>query len=592
MKILLVHPEDNPEKGPWTNLAWDHIVDIGLGGENTYERWSRQFHCPVTTLRSFRNGFDDLRHIRRMMTVGCGRLIDEYGLDWWEILSILLTEEVEAALLLQRFAATVDSNDTVHVSRPGLHADFLRWLMGDRAKAFPLRRNARKSALAHYARVFKRLSAAQSIDVFWDKYDPGYQLRGRLTRKRHPSLRPVVLLPTAYVNVSRTGIAYANTFPEESFLLVATRRSGWIKNLPPNVDAAWLSSYASMRDRSDESAEMKTRWLSLLKELQGIREFDALNRLGSLDNFPERLRHGFEVRDAWRNVFDTEPVEGVLCADDSNPYTRIPLLLGQARGLPNIACHHGALDGRYVFKRSQADVIWVKGEMEKDYLLRRCEVPAERIEIAAPVLSATCGRQRPSWQSRRPNEFRPNIVFISEPFEAGGGRAEEIYRDVLPPLADLALDTRRRLIVKLHPAESESERTCMLDRVLSCEQKGVASIVTCPLTEDLFSSAWFGVTIISTVAVECAIRGIPCFLCSWLESLPYEYAEQFIRFGVGIKLNDQSAIRKIPDYLQLHPTCEAVGENCWNTVPTERLRELLNSPYRADHEHAFEVSSK
>src|ERR1700733_9417404 len=232
MKILLIHSEDSPENGPWTNLPWDHIVDLGLGGKNTYERWSRQFRCPVTTLGSLRNGFDDFRLVRDILGLGCGRLVDDHGLDWWEIMSILLTEEVETLILLQRFAQTVAADDEVHVSRPGLHASLLQCLLGSRTKVFSLRR----SALGHYVRVVRRLSALQVIDVFWDKRDPGYQFRGRLVRHRRRSQlsAPVVLLPTAYVNVSRTAIAYANTFPQEKFLLVATRRGGWLRDLPPN----------------------------------------------------------------------------------------------------------------------------------------------------------------------------------------------------------------------------------------------------------------------------------------------------------------------------------------------------------------------
>ena len=50
----------------------------------------------------------------------------------------------------------------------------------------------------------------QLMGIFWDKYDPGYQFRAPLNGKRKPQDAPVVLLPTAYINVSRTGIAYAN----------------------------------------------------------------------------------------------------------------------------------------------------------------------------------------------------------------------------------------------------------------------------------------------------------------------------------------------------------------------------------------------
>jgi hypothetical protein len=573
MTILLIHSEDDPEKGPWANMPWDRIVDLGLGGMNCYARWSRQFHCPVTTLGSLRNGFDDFRRVRDVLGVGCGRLIDEHGLDWWEMMSLFQHEELETLILLQRFAQTIRSDDEVYVSRPGLHASLLQCLRAARINVFPLRRGAQKGGLGHYVRVFNKLSAPQMTDVFWDKYDTGYQFRGRLRGKRRPSTQPVVLLPTAYVNVSRTGVAYANTFPGENFLLVATRRSGWIQNLPKNIAAAWLSSYASVRDRGVENADIESRWQFLLNELLGVAEFEILNRLGYLDSFPRRFRHGLQVRDAWRNVLDTEPVQAVLCADDSNPYTRIPLLLARERGLPNIACHHGALDGRYLFKRSYGDVIWAKGKMEEDYLLRRCGVPRERVEIGAPALPANGnGSQPPNRQTSR-----PYLLFISEAFDAVGGRPEEFYRDILPPLADLALATGRKLIVKLHPAESKHERASILARILSPEQKGATRIVSGPLTEDLLANTWFGITILSTVAMECAIRGIPCFLCKWLEFSPYGYVEQFTRFGVGIGLNDPSEIERIPQYLQQHPVNAEVRENCWQPAAAGRLRELLSA---------------
>jgi hypothetical protein len=575
MKILLVHSEDDPEKGAWAGLHWDRVVDLGLGGVDGYSRWSRRFQCPVTTLDSLRNGFDDFRRVRDVLGKGCGRLIDEHGLDWWEIMSILLTGEVETLILLQRFAQSVGPGDEVHVSRPGLHASLLECLL-PAVSVFPLRRGPREQGLGHYIRVSNRLSAPQMIDVFWDKYDSGYQFRGRLTRKRSRSKRPVVLLPTAYISVSRTGMSYANTFPEEDFLLVSTRRSGWTQDLPRNVAAAWLSSYASVRDRSDENADFESRWRSLVSELSGVAEFEILNRLGYLDSFPRRFRHGFEVRDAWRNVLDTEPAQAVLCADDSNPYTRIPLLLACERGLPNIACHHGALDGRYLFKRSYGDVIWVKGKMEEDYLVRRCGVPREKVEIAAPALPANGNGLE---ESTSP-QLRRHIVFFSELYEAAGGRFEEIYRDVLPALADLAMANGRELVVKLHPAESKRERTRALARCLSKEQLSATRVVSGPLGEELLATTWFGITILSTVAMECAVRGIPCFLCKWLEFSSYGYVDQFIRFGVGIGLDDPDQIRRIPQYLRESAAKPGVREDCWEQAAPGRLRELVISTQR------------
>jgi len=81
MKILLIHPNDDPEKGLWASERWDRIVDLGLGGVNSYQRWTQKFKCPVTTLDSLRHGFDDFQRIRELLGLGNGRLLDECGLD-------------------------------------------------------------------------------------------------------------------------------------------------------------------------------------------------------------------------------------------------------------------------------------------------------------------------------------------------------------------------------------------------------------------------------------------------------------------------------------------------------------------------------
>jgi hypothetical protein len=572
VKILLIHPEDDLEKGAWTNLPWDQIVDLGLGGINTYERWGRRFRCPVRSLNTLRNGFDDLMQVRSLLGLGCGQLIDEQGLDWWEILSILFTEQIEAIILMQRFAETLRSEDEVYFSRPSLHASLLEHLLRGRVQVSVMNRTEQRKGIGHYLRLCRRLSPAQITDIFWDKYDPGYQFRSHFPRRRKSLKAPVVLLPSAYVNVSRTGLAYAQTFPEEKFLLMATRQSGWVENLPPNVSAARLSCYAAPQDGDGEVEKLCAMWRSLLAELLYIAEFRIMKVLGYLDDFPQKLRHALEVRDAWSNVVDTEPVQAVLCADDSNPYTRIPLLLARNRGLPNIACHHGALDGRYIFKRSHADVILAKGRMEEDYLVRS-GVLREKILIGAPATSSGAIRRDPADDGA----FRAYILFISEAYEVGNGRGEEFYRDILPPLADLAINTGRKLIVKLHPVESRNERKRILDRILSPRQESVTRMVHGSMKEELFARAWFGITVLSTVATECAMRRIPCFLCKWLEFWPADYIDQFVRFGVGIALNHPGEINKIPDYLESYISDPSVMENCWQPADVKGFSRLLAS---------------
>jgi hypothetical protein len=575
MKILLIHPEDDPEIGPWAGSHWDRIVDLGLGGKTAYQRWGRRFGCPVESLGFHRRGMEDLYRVRDLLAAGDGRFIDNYGLDWWEIMCVYPADDLDLLVLLRRFAQSISSHDELYFSRACLHAGVLR-AFGYAVQIDCSRRKMAKR-IRQYVRAVSRLSSAQLTDVICDKLDPGFQYRGRFASQPQPAASPVVLLPSAYINVSRTAVAYAKSLPQLGFLLLAVRQSARIENLPDNVVPRWLSSYASVRDRTDENADLERQWRSLAKDLIQLPEFEILHRIGSLDNFWRRCRHGLELRDAWLNVFDSEPVQAILCADDANPSTHIPMLLARERGLPNIACHHGALDGSYSLKRSYADVILAKGRMENDYLERRCKVPPENLAIAPAGLPARV------YAGRREGDrtLASHILFISEPFEATGGRAQEFYRDVLPPLADLAMSAKCKLVVKLHPAESRSERARMVERVLSPRQREVAEVVAGPMSDELLSRSWFGVTVISTVATECAIRGILCFLCRWLAPSSYGYLEQFVSFGVGIGLNDPDKIMQIPELLREYAASSEVVANCWQGAGADALISLLNSSRRS-----------
>ena len=87
------------------------------------------------------------------------------------------------------------------------------------------------------------------------------------------------------------------------------------------------------------------------------------------------LRWGIAVRDAWIRVFEEHDIVSCLSADDSNPYTRIPLLLAEQRHIPAVAVHHGALDCFMAFKELRFSDYIAKGEMERDYLERICRSP-------------------------------------------------------------------------------------------------------------------------------------------------------------------------------------------------------------------------
>jgi hypothetical protein len=486
------------------------------------------------------------------------------------LLGILVHQQLEATILLEDLAKTIASNDEVWISAPGFYSHALSEILGHEVRGFSARK--RPKGVLHYAERFRRLPFRQLIDVFWDKTDASYELRGRFQRRPRAQRNDVVLLPTAYVNVSRTGAAYASSVHDLNFLLVATRRSGWIPHLPENVSAAWLSSYATKRtsEREAEHQGLLSAWDSVRKELENVPEFKIISRSNSFAILHYYFAQGLGIRDAWLNVLESEPVKAVLCADDSNPFTLMPLLLAQLRGIRTISCHHGALDGRCMVKECHADVILAKGRMEHDYLTRLCTVPSEKVLIGAPSLT---GAAR---QSPRTTADRPFVVFFSEPYEATGGRATSVYADVLLRIAKLAAGEGRQLIIKLHPAESVKERSSIVERLLSAELRNIVRLVDEPLTPELLDKTWFGITVLSTVVMDCALRHVPCFLCKWLESSPYGYVDQFVRFGLGLPLTHPDEISDIPVHLRVFESRTHRYEDCWEEASDGLLKELFS----------------
>jgi len=88
VKILLLHPDDSPEQGPWCQQDWDRVIDLGKGGYDFYKRLACQFSCPVIPLDSLRTGLREFERVREVFESGKNRLLDGEGLDWWELTAV------------------------------------------------------------------------------------------------------------------------------------------------------------------------------------------------------------------------------------------------------------------------------------------------------------------------------------------------------------------------------------------------------------------------------------------------------------------------------------------------------------------------
>jgi hypothetical protein len=500
--------------------------------------WQERLGCPILPLDSLRRGIEDFDSIRAILQAGRNNLVDELGLDWWDLISVSIYSSLEQAVLLVRLAGEIAPTAELYTTRAGWPASGVALPLKRPLRAFSSA--SRRSRFHHYGERVRRFSLAQLTQIFLDKYDPRYRWRTRFATKRREWRRPFVLLPSAYTNVSRMAAAYASMLPEQQFLVVATRPSGTHFNPTPNVACTSLAVYAGGPEPQAEYLETLGKWRNLKQSLEHLPEMNLLLRAGMLEKFPNLLRDGIAVRNAWRNLLSREQVVAVMCGDDSNPYTRLPVLLARHQGIPTLDFHHGALDGRFILKELSSDVYLAKGEMERDYLLRICRLPADRVVLAGPA------RPRATPVHDRAEDKRSMIIFFSEPYEIAGWRTEEVYREILLPLARVAREACRKLVVKLHPFESRHERMALIKRVLPPADAALVELVGGPFTPQLVAKAWFGVTVESTTAIDCSLLGVPCFLCEWLNPSPYGYTRQYARFGVGRMVKSPEQLRDLP----------------------------------------------
>ncbi len=548
MRVFLLHPDDDFH-GSWTRQHWDSVIDLGRAPKSFYDERSAALGCPVFSVFDLAVEVEDMQVWRNLLQPGMGWVVDNFGIDWWDVIGLMLQPELQDVRLALRLAEKLRGCRTLTATRPSMTADVLRLQLGIPLQFLQqgVRERLVPSILRRSAVAAANLSFVQFRQVVYDKYDPHYRWRRKFagspaqSSKWKSKSQPVVLLPTAYSNVTKTALGYAGTLPDKKFLLVVARESAAVSPVPANVQTARLAGFATKKCDRDELQKLEICWTQMEQSLQAHPAFRLPVHLEILKQGPHWLRWGLGVRDAWLQVFETHSVVGCLSADDSNPYTRIPLLLAAERKIPAVACHHGALDCRMAHKNLRFSNYLAKGEMEHDYLERVCGVDTSRVRIGA----ASPPRENGSVWS----EQAPWITFFTEPYGADFWRVEPIYRELLPRLCAAARSSGKTVVLKLHPFETARQRRRLLARTLSEADRKLVSVTDAPLSHEIFQKTWCAVTVESTVACECASVGIPVFLCGWLRHAYSGYALQYVRFGVGRMLESPDELLRIPEML-------------------------------------------
>jgi hypothetical protein len=573
MTILLVHPDDSVEVGPWTETAWNLIVDLGWSGRHSYSQQEESFACKVLSIYDLLDHEEHRVRLRELLGVGLNHLVDGESVDWWDIFSALHYQPLEQLMLLEILAEEVPSHAEVFATRVHPATQALSLLLKRAIKIFPSDGKARfgKEGSRNWKQKFA-LRPSQLAEIAFDKWDTGYRLRRHFSRRPSALTTPAVLFPSAYGNVSRAQLAYAQMLPQRRFLLVVTRRSGRRRlPLPANVELRSLAAYAPRLSPSTERE--RVHLLGKWQQLQSDRfaphpVLGVATRLRMFDSFANFLGSSLRVRDAWREVLAKEPITAVLSADEHNPFTRLPVVLARSRTVRTVFCDHGALNMSFGIRPACSDMYLASGNMARDYMISWCGLPADKTVVGGPQKAHS---SLPS-PEQNPRDW---IVFFSEQYELSSARTQTLYSELLPELCSLARQSNRKVIVKLHPFESFRVRKAMIDKALSEEERALVEIREGPMTPDLFERAWFTVTVESSVAVESTMNGVPCFLCGWFDVSWFDYAKQFVKYSAGYWLDSPESIRQIPQLLKETTITDATRRALHTAISPERLDSIL-----------------
>jgi hypothetical protein len=567
MRVLLLHPDDDL-LGQSRGQRWDWIVDLARAPKSFYDEWTTRLGCRVSSIYDFALEIDDVQVWRDLFAVGMGRVVDRFGVDWWDVVGLSLHSDLQDIRLAARLAEKLGRTCSLTASRPSLLANAAQLHLGAPLHVLQSGIDAHlRNRMSRYRTAVRNLSFAQMRQVAHDKFDPHYRWRRNFAAPAAASLQSVILLPTAYSNVTRTSLDYARLLPDQHFLLVVARESGAPVQVPANVRVASLAAFAGERGDKNELRELEERWTELDRLLGEHPEFDLAVRLGVVKQGVQFLRRGISVRNAWNRVFETQSVVGCLSADDTNPYTRIPLILAARRELPAVACHHGALDLRMAFKVPEFSAYLAQGEMERDYLEQICGVDPRLIRVGAARKSSN---GLAVW-----NKDAPWIVFFTEPYETDLWRAEPIYREILPRLCAVARQAGKTVVLKLHPFETVAQRKRLVDAILTEEDRRLVKIISSPPASEVLRSTWCAVTVESTVACESASVGVPAFLCGWLRHSYSGYALQFARFGAGRLLEMPDDLLQIADMMKTAMPALDVGTRLSRSISKEELADVF-----------------
>src|SRR5208282_3576496 len=129
MRVLLLHPDDDFH-GSWARQHWDSVIDLGRAPKSFYGERSATLGCPVFSIFDLAVEVEDMQVWRNLLQLGMGWVVDDFGIDWWDVIGLMLQPELQDVRLALQLADKLRGCRTLTASRPSLTADVLRLQLG------------------------------------------------------------------------------------------------------------------------------------------------------------------------------------------------------------------------------------------------------------------------------------------------------------------------------------------------------------------------------------------------------------------------------------------------------------------------------
>ena len=233
MRVLLLHPDDDFH-GSWTRQHWDSVIDLGRAPKSFYDERSAALGCPVFSIFDLAIEVEDMQIWRHLFQPGMGRVVDRFGIDWWDVISHSAAAGI-AGCAARASVGRKAQRMPYASGKPavGDGRSFAVAIGNTAASAQPgIARSVWCSSVLRRGGAVADLSFVQLRQVVYDKYDPHYRWRRKLagspaqsSKSENRNRSRLCCFPSAYSNVTKTALSYARILPEQKFLLVLARES-------------------------------------------------------------------------------------------------------------------------------------------------------------------------------------------------------------------------------------------------------------------------------------------------------------------------------------------------------------------------------